>query len=123
MQTGAFAQLILTLVAITSRISSLIGEMIEILQLLVPVLTRLLVVFKPPTVIEMKDIMALPDLTCSSLSQGISGAQPSRVENSRITIERREAAKQSNVRACSDEGQPRKKKKVKKDEIDAIFGF
>ncbi|KIK59886.1 hypothetical protein GYMLUDRAFT_665287 [Collybiopsis luxurians FD-317 M1] len=47
MQTGAFIQLILTLIAITSRLAMLAAEMNEILQLAIPAIDRLFAVFKP----------------------------------------------------------------------------
>lgn len=46
MQTGAFIQLILTLTAITSRLTALVAEMIEVSQLVISVVDRLLVICK-----------------------------------------------------------------------------
>ncbi|KAJ3814285.1 hypothetical protein EV368DRAFT_33399 [Lentinula lateritia] len=45
-QTGAFVQLYLTLIAVTSRLATVVAEMIEILQFVIPVIDRLLPICK-----------------------------------------------------------------------------
>ncbi|KAJ4495566.1 hypothetical protein C8R41DRAFT_827181 [Lentinula lateritia] len=49
-QTGAFVQLYLTLIAVTSRLATVVAEMIEILQFVIPVIDRLLPIYKPDTI-------------------------------------------------------------------------
>ncbi|KAJ3780506.1 hypothetical protein GGU10DRAFT_415823 [Lentinula aff. detonsa] len=105
--------------------TKLVAEMIEILQLVIPVMDRLLAIFKP-------SIKACKETADSSqvLETQSSGPTPVPIQISTATwkeepliaIERRVVAKRSKLQPDTGE-QPRKKRKeVKKNEIDVIFG-
>ncbi|KAE9387489.1 hypothetical protein BT96DRAFT_927583 [Gymnopus androsaceus JB14] len=113
MQTGAFIQLILTLTAITSRLATLVEEMIELVKLVIPVVDRVLAIFK-------LEITGTEKLTEPATSRSALTMLPESSVKPLVTIERKVLVKPSAVRSGE---QPRKKKKIKKDAIDDIFGF
>ncbi|KAJ3998191.1 hypothetical protein F5050DRAFT_1279036 [Lentinula boryana] len=124
MQTGAFIHLFLTLIAITSKIANVIAEMIEILQLVIPAMDRLLAIFKP-SIKDTADSFQVLETQSSGLTTPvpIQTSTAIREEEPLIAIERRVVVKRSKLQPDIGGERPRKKRKeVKKDEIDVIFG-
>ncbi|KAJ3985498.1 hypothetical protein F5890DRAFT_1509422 [Lentinula detonsa] len=122
MQTGAFIHLFLTLIAITSKIANLVAEMIEILQLVIPVMDRLLAIFKACK--ETADSSQVLETQSSGPTPvPIQISTLTRKEEPLIAIERRVVVTRSKLQPDTGGERPRKKRKeVKKNEIDVIFG-
>ncbi|KAJ3967303.1 hypothetical protein EV361DRAFT_931361 [Lentinula raphanica] len=129
MQTGAFIHLFLTLIAITSKIDTIVVELIEILQPVMSTLGRLLAIFKPDINV-LKEIpdsprasdtglnnILRPTLISSHTSNMHEEMLPQPTTLSRKIVDVRSKAQ------TSTGGQSLLRKKRAKNEIDAIFGF
>ncbi|KAF7304846.1 DUF4477 domain-containing protein [Mycena kentingensis (nom. inval.)] len=136
-QTGAFAQLLLTLAAIASRMSTITAQLIEILQQSLETIHALLAaLYDVPSAIQRRNN--------DPLGTAISHAQPTESEDTGIPIQRRnphiasnpdlhppraqpisavsvERVSKQQIRPIIQEKRAKKRRKIR-DEIDDIFG-
>ncbi|KAJ4469465.1 hypothetical protein C8J55DRAFT_524032 [Lentinula edodes] len=124
-QTGAFVQLYLTSIAVTSRLATLVAGMIEILQFVIPVIDRLLPIYKPDTTENPEFTEGkVPEEHTKSPTPPPRPTPTFRKEPLSIILERKVVDKRSKTQKVeSTEGRPQRKKAKKKDEIDEIFGL
>ncbi|KAJ3725991.1 hypothetical protein C8R42DRAFT_423604 [Lentinula raphanica] len=145
MQTGAFIHLFLTLIAITSKIDTIVVELIEILQPVMSTLGRLLAIFKP----DINVLKEIPDSPRASdtglnnilrptlISSHTSNMHeemlprkpfiscihcPYKSRTEPTTLSRKIVDVRSKAQTSTG-GQSLLRKKRAKNEIDAIFGF
>ncbi|KAJ7774673.1 hypothetical protein DFH07DRAFT_800468 [Mycena maculata] len=148
MQTGAFIQLILTLAGIASRMSSLVAELAEVLELIWAAVHRILLTLDPrarstrrpisspdqSNAIEMPKELPTDIYEDTGVSIARQDPQNARLPNpytntahedmhahsvESVEVERKTVAKRV---AVNEPERRRVKKKQKRDEIDDIFG-
>ncbi|KAF5391441.1 hypothetical protein D9757_001919 [Collybiopsis confluens] len=124
MQTGAFIQFILTLIAIASKMASLIAEINGILQTLFAVFDRLLTIFKACPLADGAGKTSFEPTAILVNQTGSLISKKPGSEKRLVEIERK-VVKRKNARLLPEDARkhPRKKKDGKRDEIDDIFGF